>query len=425
MKKKITLVFSLMATTIAFGQVGINTTTPQATLDVVGKKGATDKDGLIAPRLTRAELTAKGDALYGAPQNGTIIFITDITGGNANTQRVNITETGYYYFDSASNRWQKMPSKNEVTALEPWQVENSTSKATQNTQNIYQNGKIAIGDFSARTNDSRLKITGGGSAALGIETSDVGTFYNISVEPGGLTFTQRRPNNARQFLFKTDGSFQIGKSLFNSTASGPNNSASFFYDGPTSRLAINTASDPTESIDTGGNIRIRTLPDSDPITSPYKVVAKTDGTLGKELDITGSVQFATGSFQNLDLTNTTRANLKDIYFFSHGATITLPKATNELVGVKLTFYISGGSTDSYTTGLTQEFSVSMPATDVAANSILGDPTNTSPYNNLISSWSGTKITFVNNRSRIFRALNFKLVSNGTGVYRWMFWASGV
>lgn len=52
MKKRITLAFSLMATTIVFGQVGINTTTPQATLDVVGKKRTTDKDGLIVPRLT-------------------------------------------------------------------------------------------------------------------------------------------------------------------------------------------------------------------------------------------------------------------------------------------------------------------------------------------------------------------------------------
>ncbi|UEQ76093.1 hypothetical protein [Chryseobacterium arthrosphaerae] len=281
MKKKITLVFSLMATTIAFGQVGINTTTPQATLDVVGKKGATDKDGFIAPRLTRAELTAKGDALYGASQNGAIIFITDITGGNSNTQRVNITQTGYYYFDSTANLWQKIPNKNEVTALEPWQVVNSTTKATLNTQNIYQNANVGVGDFSATSIDSKLKITGGNSSALGIEESNVGTYYNISVEPGGITFTQRRPSNRRQFLFKTDGSFQIGQSLLNSTATGENNTASFFYDGPTSRLAINTNSAATESIDTGGNIRIRNLSDGSNTTDYTRsVVAKTDGTLG-------------------------------------------------------------------------------------------------------------------------------------------------
>ncbi|WP_126653735.1 hypothetical protein [Chryseobacterium aureum] len=333
MKKNITLTFSIMAGSLLFGQVGINTSSPQTTLDIVGKKGPTDKDGLTAPRLTRAELTAKGDALYTASQDGTIIYITDISGGNNTNQRVNILQTGYYYFDSTANVWQKITSKNEVTGLEPWQITGTTTKATANTQNIYQNGNVAIGDYSA------------------------------------------------------------------------------------------TAA--TEKFDVNGNARVRQMPDSDPINYQYKVVAKSDGTLGRQKDITGSVKFVTGAFENLDLTNATRADLKDIYFFSHGATITLPKASNDLVGVELTFFISGGAVDSFTTGLTQEFSVSRPATDIAANGILGDFTNTSPYNNLITSWNDSKVTFVNNRSRIFRTLNFKLVSNGQGVYRWMFWASGV
>ncbi|NIF07439.1 hypothetical protein F3J23_18625 [Chryseobacterium sp. Tr-659] len=160
MKKNITLAFSLMATSLLFAQVGVNTSTPQTTLDIVGKKGATDKDGLIAPRLTRAELTAKGDALYGANQNGAIIFITDITGGNANTQRVNITQAGYYYFDSTANLWQKITNKAEVIGLEPWQVINSTVKATANNQNIYQNGNIAIGDFTTTTPTEKLDVDG-------------------------------------------------------------------------------------------------------------------------------------------------------------------------------------------------------------------------------------------------------------------------
>ena len=87
------------------GRVGVNTTTPKTTLDVNGKKDTsgnlltTDITGLQAPRLTRAELTAKGNTLYGADQKGALVYITDISGGDATSQRINITAPGYYYFD--------------------------------------------------------------------------------------------------------------------------------------------------------------------------------------------------------------------------------------------------------------------------------------------------------------------------------------
>ncbi|MEN5307344.1 hypothetical protein ABE425_07490 [Chryseobacterium cucumeris] len=86
--------------------VGIDTTTPNSTLDVNGKLGVTDIDGLQAPRLTRAQLSAKGDALYGANQKGALIYITDISAGNNTGPRVNINAVGYYYFDGTI--WQKL-----------------------------------------------------------------------------------------------------------------------------------------------------------------------------------------------------------------------------------------------------------------------------------------------------------------------------
>ena len=92
--------------------VGVNTLMPQSTLDVNGKVGndgkslATDVTGLQAPRLTREELTWKGDNLYGIKQKGAQVYITDVTGGTAQAQRVNITSVGYYYFDGSL--WVKM-----------------------------------------------------------------------------------------------------------------------------------------------------------------------------------------------------------------------------------------------------------------------------------------------------------------------------
>ena len=121
MKKITTAALFLMLTGTAFaqeGRVGINTTDPKTTFDVNGKIDGsgklltTDVTGMQAPRLSRAELTAKGDALYGTDQKGALIYVTDITGGNSLSQRINITAAGYYYFDGAV--WQKMASASEA-----------------------------------------------------------------------------------------------------------------------------------------------------------------------------------------------------------------------------------------------------------------------------------------------------------------------
>ncbi len=98
-----------------FSQVGVNTVVPKSSLDVAGKLGITDIDGLLAPRLTLDQLTLKGDALYQSDQDGAIIYITDSTGGNTLGQRTNINFPGYYYFDSNRNSWQKIMIKSDAS----------------------------------------------------------------------------------------------------------------------------------------------------------------------------------------------------------------------------------------------------------------------------------------------------------------------
>lgn len=104
----VALNFALNAQT---GRVGINTVTPRSTFDLNGQKDSggvllvTDITGLQAPRVTREELTAKGNLLYGPDQKGTVVYITDISNGDILSQRVNVTAIGYYYFDGIL--WQK------------------------------------------------------------------------------------------------------------------------------------------------------------------------------------------------------------------------------------------------------------------------------------------------------------------------------
>ncbi|NML72490.1 hypothetical protein HHL23_22325 [Chryseobacterium sp. RP-3-3] len=142
MKKQFISLLSMMSFSFAFAQVGINTETPKATLDVTGKPSdVTKTDGFIAPRLTGAELKAK-DANYDTPQTGAIVYVTQgLLPTATTTKTVNITTTGYYYFDGTV--WQNL--KGGATNTEPWNVAGTTDPATSNTQNIYQTGKIAIG----------------------------------------------------------------------------------------------------------------------------------------------------------------------------------------------------------------------------------------------------------------------------------------
>lgn len=127
MKKQLLTVLTLIVGTSAFAQVGFNTSTPQTTLDITAKGGATDIDGLQAPRLTRAQLTAKGNALYGSNQTGALVYITDISGGDLVGQRVNMNAIGYYYFDGSL--WQKTTSATftEVDGIIGNEVVNATT----------------------------------------------------------------------------------------------------------------------------------------------------------------------------------------------------------------------------------------------------------------------------------------------------------
>lgn len=100
------------------GRVGINTANPKSTFDLNGQKGSggvlliNDITGLQAPRVTREELTAKGNLLYGSDQKGTVIYINDVTNGDILSQRANITTIGYYYFDGTL--WQKFADTKSV-----------------------------------------------------------------------------------------------------------------------------------------------------------------------------------------------------------------------------------------------------------------------------------------------------------------------
>lgn len=124
------------------GNVGINTTDPKATLDVTGSPTITTKlDGIIAPRITMAELTNK---FYTADQTGAIVYVTDNASGAGQTIKMSGKGPGYTYFDGSL--WQTMAGSSGGSSVEPWNEATTTNPATSNTQNIYQKGNVGIGN---------------------------------------------------------------------------------------------------------------------------------------------------------------------------------------------------------------------------------------------------------------------------------------
>jgi len=160
----------------AFAQVGINNTSPKATLDITAKTSGTKPEGLIIPQLSGNNIhTATAAGVYGANQTGLIVYASSAD-SNPTGPTANITTAGYYYFDGTN--WQKISTGNTV----------STSLAS---------GNILVGNASnvatavSPTGDVTISNTGATSiAANAVTTSKIANnAVTIAKLPTGATAT--------------------------------------------------------------------------------------------------------------------------------------------------------------------------------------------------------------------------------------------
>ncbi|PIF47639.1 hypothetical protein CLU96_4706 [Chryseobacterium sp. 52] len=104
-KLKISLVL-LSFNTFAFGQVGINTSGPAATLDITAKNAAgtsTNPEGLLVPRVDREKAQSMTSVA-----TSTLIYVNAVSTGTQTGTTANIDAVGFYYFDGSL--WQKLKS---------------------------------------------------------------------------------------------------------------------------------------------------------------------------------------------------------------------------------------------------------------------------------------------------------------------------
>lgn len=150
MKKRIlTLITGTLLATAATAQTKIKDGTITGTSSLPNTNAILELEstnkGLLYPRV------ALTDTALAAPLSahvaGMMVYDT------ATNVATGITP-GVYYNDGT--KW----IKSNTAYQEPFQVESTTTKATTNTQNIYQNGNLGLGDFSTSNPIAKLDVHG-------------------------------------------------------------------------------------------------------------------------------------------------------------------------------------------------------------------------------------------------------------------------
>lgn len=140
--KKLFLMAAWISSAAVYSQVGVNTDTPSATLDIkaLNTSGSMrNVDGLLIPRVDR-ERTMNMSPVKAS----TLIYVDNISSGAASGQASNVDSTGFYYFDEISGKWIKLNGGSTTT------VPQTVFKAMTN---------LSSGTFNMSANNNQQGVT--------------------------------------------------------------------------------------------------------------------------------------------------------------------------------------------------------------------------------------------------------------------------
>ena len=164
---------------------------------------------------------------------------------------------------------------------EPWRQLGGTNEATANNQNIYQNGKVGIGNYASTSSfDSDFEVNSSHNGYhIGI-ANGADTKWNLSAESGNekaFTITKRHTDGAGRLLsLDKNAKLYLGNTLLNNSGNG----AKILVDGGQGKVAIGKNS-AEYNLDVAGNAKISGLPEKSASDTVKMVVVDNSGVLKK------------------------------------------------------------------------------------------------------------------------------------------------
>ena len=160
MKKSLFFLLFPLSFFNSFSQVGINTTSPNAQLDIRSSNQATpsNSDGILIPKIDNFPAVNPT-----AAQQGMLVYLTTLVGTNA---------PGFYYWDNVSVTWIALKGASDAD----WYEVGGTNSPNDINDTMYHLGNVAIGKntanypFEVNANDAEIGINYSMTASSSLTT---------------------------------------------------------------------------------------------------------------------------------------------------------------------------------------------------------------------------------------------------------------
>ncbi|MGE8511827.1 MAG: hypothetical protein ACN6N7_03935 [Chryseobacterium culicis] len=183
-KKLLPLAIVLLGFCKAYSQMGINTASPAATLDINAKKAtgtSTSVDGVLITRLDRQ----RAQSMTGVPAS-TLIYVNSIATGSQAGTAVNIDAVGYYYYDGTA--WVKLHNPTNAIAGNIYNTDGTLTgnrTVTQGANTLAFTGTQA----NAFSVDGATFSVDAANDRIGVGTTTPNTKLTVSTPDGNYGFS--------------------------------------------------------------------------------------------------------------------------------------------------------------------------------------------------------------------------------------------